>query len=871
MKKEKSVRKAERMKKIKATLKSLIVPCIILAIIGVAVAAIFIFKPVTEEQEIVRPNNNAGFEGDIVLENSELKMVMDPATTQFRVEVKDTGAVWYSNPEGGAEDPLAKDSERYNLQSTMIITYSTINGVDTPLNNYQYSVMNQIYEIDATDDAITILYSVGNVKPEYVFPAIIAQDRYEALMANLPEEGVRYMKDYFKLIDINNLKGGDAKRKDEYLANFPILEEGPCYMTFTTDSTKPYIMLKIQEWFELAGYTYQDYLLDKENDLRQSSDETPVFNVKVEYTLDGDQLVVRVPMEDIEYRSDYPLIGITMLPYFGAGSMEDEGFLFVPEGGGAIINFNNGRVSQPAYYANMYGWDMAQRHINDSVVHETGAYFNAFGVSHNDNAFLCTLEDGSSYAAIQADISGKLNSYNYVNSYYTICHREQYDVAGKYLGKMFVYEKKLPDEDLVQRYHFVDSGSYVDMAKAYGDYLDEKIGSDWTEVENADVPVAIEIVGAVDKKEQVLGVPVSRPWKLTTFSEAVDMLKELQEAGMDNISVKLSGWMNGGVKQTMLDNVKVISKLGGKKQLKKLIQYANENGIPLYLNGITQYAMQNKSFDGFSVFSDAARYVSNVKAELYEYSTIWFGQVTWEGVEPYYLLKAKLVDNMMKNLYSFADKYDANVAFQDVGCDLSADYTKKNVVSREASKQIQIAQLEKIQSSGMSVMTNMGNDYSLPYTDFITNMDLNGSGYTILDYSIPFYQIAIHGHLNYTGEALNLTQNYLDELLTSAEYGAGLQFSIMRADSGALQKTLYTQYFGADFAGWKDRIVDIYTRYENEMKGLYNQSITDHQILEDGVRVTTYEDGTKVYVNYTYNEYSGNGVTVPARDYRVVR
>ena len=55
------------------------------------------------------------------------------------------------------------------------------------------------------------------------------------------------------------------------------------------------------------------------------------------------------------------------------------------------------------------------------------------------------------------------------------------------------------------------------------------------------------------------------------------------------------------------------------------------------------------------------------------------------------------------------------------------------------------------------------------------------------------------------------------------------------------------------------------------MKGLYNQSITDHQILEDGVRVTTYEDGTKVYVNYTYNEYSGNGVTVPARDYRVVR
>lgn len=883
MKKEKSVRKAERQKKMKSALKSLIAPLVILALIGAAVAAIFILKPEKEVEEIVRQTSYEGDGQEIVVESSKLKMVMDPNTTQFRVEVKDTGAVWYSNPEGAADDPRALDNEKNNMQSTMIVTYSNINGVDTPLNNYQYSILNQIYDIEHTDDSITVHYSIGNVKPEYAFPAVSTQERYEAFMETLTELlptvdnpkdyfDVRELKEYFKLIDLDNLKGGDVKKKDTYVENFPMLEDGPCYVTLTNDDTKKYIMQKIERTFELVGYTYEEYLEDKENDMRVSTDDTPIYNVKVVYTLTDNEMKVTVPLNEIEYRTEYPIFQIAMLPYFGAGGADDEGYLLVPEGGGAMINFNNGKISQPAYFANMYGWDMARRHDLDSVVHETRAVFNAFGIAKNGNSFVCTIDEGAAYAGIQADVAGKLNSYNATSASYIVCHREQYDVAGQYLGKMFVYEKKLPNENLVQTYHFVGSDDYVDMAKEYGKYLEEKNGDAWEDVVSADTPVAIEVVGAVDKKEQILGVPVSRPWKLTTFTEAIDMLQELQDAGMKNMSVKLSGWMNGGVKQTMLNKVKVISKLGGTKALKKLIAFANDNDIDLYLNGITQYAMQNKAFDGFSVFSDSARFASNVKAELYEYSTIWFGQVTWEGVKPYYLLKAKLVDNMMDNLYKFANKYNANVSFQDVGCELSADYAKKGVVSREASKKIQIDELEKIDNSGMNIMVNRGNDYSIGYADFITNMDLYGSLYTILDQPVPFYQIALHSHVNYTGEALNLAQNYQEVLLQSAEYGAGLSFTLMRAESGKLQKTLYTQYFGADFAGWKDRMLEIYSRYQKEMGGLFNQEITAHKILDNGIRCTTYENGTKVYVNYTYTEYSDeNGLTIPARDYLVVK
>ena len=153
--------------------------------------------------------------------------------------------------------------------------------------------------------------------------------------------------------------------------------------------------------------------------------EKSVFNVSVIYRLDGDDLIVEVQFDDLEYKEDYPIYYLSVLPYFGASGTTDEGFLFVPEGGGALIEFNNGKTSQNSYYSNVYGWDMGQD--RDAVVHDTRTYFNVFGESKNDSSFICMLEDGVPYASIQADISGRSHSYNYVNAVYSVLHREQYD------------------------------------------------------------------------------------------------------------------------------------------------------------------------------------------------------------------------------------------------------------------------------------------------------------------------------------------------------------------------------------------------------------------------------------------------------------
>ena len=44
-----------------------------------------------------------------------------------------------------------------------------------------------------------------------------------------------------------------------------------------------------------------------------------------------------------------------------------------------------------------------------------------------------------------------------------------------------------------------------------------------------------------------------------------------------------------------------------------------------------------------------------------------------------------------------------------------------------------------------------------------------------------------------------------------------------------------------------------------------------HDILGDGLARTTYSNGARLYVNYSDSPRQVDGVTVPARDYIVVR
>ena len=165
MKKEKKVlteNQIERRKAITDTLKSMIFPLVVCLIILAGVFAIVTYENAEKPEEVIPPYAFDGSTDPVVMENDALKFTMDPETTQFELLVKSSGKVWKSNPDNASNDPIALPEEKAKLQSTLVMSYNTENGLETTYNSYGFSVSNGIYEIETGDDYVTVHYSLGS-------------------------------------------------------------------------------------------------------------------------------------------------------------------------------------------------------------------------------------------------------------------------------------------------------------------------------------------------------------------------------------------------------------------------------------------------------------------------------------------------------------------------------------------------------------------------------------------------------------------------------------------------------------------------------------------------------------------------------------
>lgn len=851
----------------KKSILRILLPWVIAASL-IAALVIFVGIPLygPQEESTLPAPVIAFYEGGkqpLTMENDELLFEMDPMTTHFKLTEKGTGREWLSNPAGAEKDSIAVSTNKAVLQSTMIVTYSSSSGT-IDFNNYQYAIENGNYTIDQLEDgAIRINYSVGKIEKIYLLPQATTVERMNAFIGNMSKKDEKKVKNIYTLYKPD--KVAEREDREELLAMYPELANQELYVmkADTSENNKK----KTAETFAAAGYTQEDYDLDQQFVAGKAETDNATFNVSVVYRLDGGDFLVEVPYADLRYRAEYPITAVTVLPMFGAAGVDEEGFMFVPEGGGALIRYNNGKLMQNSYYANMYGWDYSSERTE--VVNETQCSFPVFGMTRNGGSFICLLEGAESYAGIQADISLRYNSYNWACAKYTVLHSDRYNVSAKTAQLVYMFEKEMPDDTIRQRYRFVNSDSYVDMAAAYGDYLREKHPEMVKAGAAEEMPVSVEILGAIDKTVVKWGMPVDSVVAATTFDDARGIIENLLDSKVRNLNVRFSGWANGGVTQKVLnENVRIQRQLGGKKGMDSLIAYAREQNVPLYFDGVSCFAYRSGLFQNFIPYRDAARFTTREQVELYPYSVVTF--LPAEYFDPYYLVQPDFAREKASNLIHALDERNAyGVAFRDIGSILSGDYNPKNTTTREEVKQMNLNTIQLAKEAGQQVAVKEGFDFVLPYVDLVTDVNLSGTHYSIIDELVPFYQIAIHGMVDYTGQPINLSADWQTELLRCAEYGAGLNFTFMEESGRILQETNHAGYFGACYADWGADAVKLINAYQQDMAGLNRQSIILHENPAHNVTLTGYEDGTLVYVNYGSSNYEADGLTVPARSYLV--
>ena len=845
---------------------------ILLALVWCVTQVLIPLFDVSDEAAVFVPDIKrfSGTEEEFTLESENLSFVLDPETTHFTVTDKRTGKVWSSIAPGVASDSNTMLVEKQRLQSIITVDYKNNTGKLTNYASFNRSVENRLYEIVKDGDTIRMTFTIGDIARTFMYPDAISDERLQLFTGTLEKKDKRTIDDAYKKIDPN--KYGKKDNPEELEALYPELKEGKIVWVLRKSKadTKENAATKIEAAFAKAGYTAADLEIDARSMVQDESTagatDKPIFNVTLVYRLEGDDLVVEVPLDELTYNPDYPITALYVLPAFGSSGTSEEGYILVPEGSGALIRFNNGMNRQNAYYANMYGWDWAS--IRKEVVSETRMVFPVFGMATGGSSFICILEDGVSWSGINADVSGRpgIGSYNSAGAVYTIIHGDSYDVSERTNNTVFMFEQQAPEGKLSQRYRFVASEDYMDMAAAYRDYLTATY-PEMNREASAEATTVIEMIGAIDKVQQRWGVPTNVPIPMTDYNQAKDLLTKLVGEELSNLTVRYAGWMNGGLNQNILNKIRLMSEMGTKQELLDFIAAAKDADVELYLDGLTQFARDSGLAEGFIAMRDAAQHTTREEAEIPEYSSIWYGPQDWR--DTYYLLKPTLAMNAVNLLRKTAAEYGAaGVSFRDLGSMLSADYNAKDHVSREEVRLSHMEAIRQMRADGQLVMTRQGNDYAAVLSDIVTDIDFDGLRYRIIDEFVPFYTAALHGTVPYTGVSINLAEDREELLLLSAEMGASLQYTLIAANVEELQDSWFSEYYGADASIIYDDMIATIKSYNEAMSGTFNQKMTGHNRIGD-LTITEYENGARVYVNYGYQDAEADGVTIPARSYTV--
>ena len=149
------------------------------------------------------------------------------------------------------------------------------------------------------------------------------------------------------------------------------------------------------------------------------------FEVKV--TLEGNRLQLSVDEDSITEGEGFTLKSLTFLPFLGSGyGDEQDGYLFVPDGSGALIRFQKPTNYSAAFDKKVYGKDLAIDVLadpsdlqayrpNDYIVEDPQILMPVYGVVHGayQNAFFGVIDSGAEYASIVANPAAPNNPYNW--------------------------------------------------------------------------------------------------------------------------------------------------------------------------------------------------------------------------------------------------------------------------------------------------------------------------------------------------------------------------------------------------------------------------------------------------------------------------
>lgn len=787
-----------------------------------------------------------------VLENEHLALSVN-SNGIIGLTQKSTGKVYssaLSDEKSGYFDEDIKD-----MQSSVSCEYLSDSINTSIMYSSDDAVKRSQYKISLSEDKtqLQVEYILGEKSEDSAIPKAIRREFFEKkLLKNLNEDDGEYLKRRYTLYSLDELTVYDDL--DTLTASYPGLKKQDFYIA--TDMTNNRVREKTISLLKQAGYTESDLEDDNIASGVQMKKEIPIFHIAIRYSLEGEQLVMCVPSEEINYMSSYPLLSLNLQKFF-LSSVGEDGALLIPSGSGALMKFYTDS-KKVEYTSVFYGNDstIVHKEMSEEMLNDTRLTLPVYGMISGGNGVLAIIEQGAEQASLSVKRDGQ-NVYAYTA--FNVLQKDNVYIKNSKSSVALAVDDY--SSDFIVRYHFIDEVGDDDYTRLSGVYRDYLLSKSLINEKTADSEPAImlELIGGAELSREVLNLYTKTEMTaFTEFQKMFDIASNFISAS--NLNVKINGWSKRGLYSQVPGKTDVADVLGGKPALDNLIEKLEKAGINSYLEVGNMYYYNDTYGDGFNK-NKVAHFADNGKAVLTQY----------DAVNGFYLKESLETLIVSPKYYTeFAGKYISSgyssFALGRFCSDINSDYNSDSFYDRNRARRKIEETLALYALKGMSLTANDANLYALKYLDMVENMPADSGGNVIFDAEIPFKQMVLHGSLSYTTVPVNTASDFTTAVLKAIETGSGLKFVFTDNIAEEVFNSDYSYIYYTEFSRCAKRAVEAADILTTALKGLNNVPITHHTTV-GSITKTTFENGTVIYVNYGDSAAEIDSVTVDSKSY----
>lgn len=591
------------------------------------------------------------------------------------------------------------------------------------------------------------------------------------------------------------------------------------------------------------------------------------LGMTLEVTLNEDGITARVPDESIVENSDSYYIGsIALYPYLGYSYLDTkEGYMLLPDGNGALIYLDDkeGRFNS-GYTGVIYGtdtgfvdsevvrlWKDKYEMVNDA----NNILAPVFGMAHTDEgiAYLAVVEEGDQRATIEASPNGVSIDYNRIFARFT--ERRLYNQPTSNngtSGSFKMVETDRSHSDLQVRYLFLSGAeaNYCGMANAYRNYLLE---NGTLKALEDDYRTRVDFLGA-EREAWVVG---TSSVVMTTVDDIREIYSDLEEQGVTELFGVYKGWQKGGLYNLPITKYKADSDIGGTKELTKLLEETGEKDIRLYLYNDALRINPDEQNATFNV----VKKINKRKLEEETYKDV-YEKFMW-------LIPARTDEVLNRFVNSYTKSGVNRLALGGISDTLYSYNYSGSFYTRYQCAESYCDTVAKVDESTELVLEQPF-AYLWNHTESFLDMPLYTSNYIFEDESVPFLSIVLKGIMPVYSEYVNFEANKQEFFLKLVETGTRPSFYITKENSSRLIYTNSSDIYSSEYSVYRDTILS----YTKELAAVYEKTqgacIVGHEILGNGITVVTYDNGVKIYLNYSAEAQSADGHTLEGMTYEVV-